>query len=460
MTYLQAEGKRILLKYVLTFNLVVLKYGYIRQIALENYIEREIFSEIIDHIDKPEITLITGSRQVGKTVLMEQAIAYLINKRSLPSHAIYSYNMDLIRDWEMFQDQSRFIEFLAERTRNGKIYVFVDEAQKVPEAARFFKGVFDSKMNAKLFLTGSSSLEIKAKFKETLAGRKRIFHVPPFTFIEFLSAKDKTLHEYIKEGKELGSIDLQTAIRLYKEYLTFGGYPRVVLSESSEEKKAILHEIYSSYVEQDALGFLEIKNKTAFNRLVRLLSAQVGQLVNIGELSVHLGIDRSTVERYLQALEETFIIKRIAPYFRNPRQEIVKAGKIYFLDSGIRHLVLDNFMPFDEKTDKGLVHENGVFIELHFRLRNTLAGLHFWRTKQGAEVDFVIEEGLNLIPIETKATIKQETIPTGLRSFIEKFKPHRAFVANLSIGNSTRGLHNTVISFIYPFEIMNTFKKA
>lgn len=426
-----------------------------KNVESTQYVEREIFKEVAGHLNKPEITLITGSRQVGKTVLMEQLKEDLIKNKKISPDLIFSYNLDIVQDWEIFQSQSQFIELLKDRSQRHKIYVFVDEAQKVTEAARFFKGVYDSRINAKLVLTGSSSLEIKAKFKETLAGRKRIFHLPSFTYVEFLKVREKTLAKYLKRRKRLTLIDRKKLAALYKEYMTFGGYPRVVLSKGMEEKRSILQEIYSSYIEKDAIGFLKIKNKTAFNRLIKLLAAQIGQLVNIEELAVNLGIDRNTVERYILALEDTFIIKKISPYYKNPRQEIIKAGKIYFLDMGIRNLVLENFISFEEKSDKGLVLENAVFIELFFELRNKTGDIHFWRTKQGAEVDFVIERGLELLPIEVKYALKKETITTGLRSFIDKFQPKNAMMANLSIAGNNITKNMTKIEFVFPFEINN-----
>lgn len=416
-------------------------------------IPRELFEEVASHLDKPEITLITGSRQVGKTVLLEQLKNYLVKEKKIPESLIFSYNLDLVQDWEIFQNQADFIEFVKDRSQTQKVYILVDEAQKVPEAARFFKGVYDSKLNAKLVLTGSASLEIKAKFKETLAGRKRIFQLPPFTFSEFLSCTDKFLANALKEGRKINQIDRRKLVRLYKDYLTFGGYPRVVLSRNKEEKRNILKDIYSSYVEQDAIGFLEIKNKTAFNRLIRLLAAQTGQLINIEELATNLGIDRQTVERYLWALEQTFVVKKISPYFRNPRQEIIKAGKVYFLDSGIRNLVLENFDPLDKRIDKGSVLENAVLAELLFLRRNKTGEIHFWRTKQKAEVDFVIEKGWELLPIEVKYSVKKNRITSGLKSFVEKFNPRKVLVVNLTRGEGKVIVSKTRLDFVYPFEV-------
>lgn len=423
---------------------------------LENskkYIKREVFDEIAAHLEKPEITLITGSRQVGKTVLLEQLKAYLIEEKRISQDSIFYFNIDIIQDWEFFQNQANFIEFLKDRSKKQKIYVFVDEAQKVSEAAVFFKGVYDSKLNVKLILTGSSSLEIKAKFKETLAGRKMVFMVSSFSFLEFLTAKDKILAEYIFAKQKLTEIDKKKVIEFYKEYLIFGGYPRVVLSDSREEKISVLQEIYSSYIEQDAINFLGIENKTAFIKLVKLLSAQVGQLVKIEELALNLNISRETVERYVLALEETFIIKKITPYFKNPRQEIVKAGKIYFNDLGIRNLALENFNILDERIDKGQILENGVFIELQFLYRNKMAQIHFWRTKQKTEVDFAIEKGLEITPVEVKYNSKNIFIPIGLKNFILKFSPKKSFIVSFFTDNGVETKEGTRVNFIYPFEI-------
>ncbi|MEW6215546.1 MAG: DUF4143 domain-containing protein, partial [Nitrospirota bacterium] len=118
---------------------------------------------------------------------------------------------------------------------------------------------------------------------------------------------------------------------------------------------------------------------------------------------------------------------------------------------GIRNLVLENFVPYDNKTNKGLVLENAVFIELHRLLSNKMGELNFWRTKQGAEVDFIIERGLKLLPIEVKSVLKKDTIPSGLRSFIERFYPEKAIVTNLSFHGEFVTAGKTRIDFVYPF---------
>jgi predicted AAA+ superfamily ATPase len=416
------------------------------------YIKREIFPSVASHLQAPEITLITGSRQVGKTVLLTQLREHLVTQQRIQESQVVWHNLDFMQDQEAFQDQTAFIRWLKDRSRQARLYVLVDEAQKVPDAARFFKGVYDAQLNVKLILTGSASLEAKARLKETLAGRKRIFALSPFTFAEFLQSKDAALAEALRQEATPNPIDVGALCRWYEEYLRFGGYPRVVLAESAEEKVALLKEIYTSYVETDAVGFWGIRHPPAFHRLLKLLAAQIGQLVNVQELATTLGIDRHTVEHYLTVLEATFVMRRLSPYFRNPRQEIIKAGKAYFLDAGIRNIALEAMAPIPHRVDRGALLESGVFVELSHLTASQSGQVHFWRTKQKAEVDFVLERGMAVTPIEVKSALTPGSVPRGLRSFIQTFKPAAALLVSLTVpdpGPLTIG--KTRVSFLYPF---------
>ncbi|MCK4473728.1 ATP-binding protein [Candidatus Parcubacteria bacterium] len=422
-----------------------------QKIEKNKIIQREVFPKIVAHLGKPEITLITGARQTGKTTLLGMLKERLIKEKKVASENIFYFNLDIVKDWEFFQDQTKFIEFLKDRSQEQKIYVLVDEAQRVPNCSRFFKGVYDSDLNVKLVLTGSSSLELKTRFQESLAGRKQVFHLFSFSFTEFLQAKDKILAELLEKKSKISEISKKQILSLFKEYVIWGGYPRVVLSSTNQEKSDVLSDIYSSYIEKDIVGLLEIKNRLKFSDLVKLLAGQIGQLVNISELSNSLNLDRETVERYLKALEETFIISPLIPYFKNPRQEIVKQNKIYFNDTGIRNYALDNFSLLSERQDAGLVLENTVFREILLSL-SLFQKIRFWRTKQGAEVDFLILKGEKIVPIEVKSKIRKPVISLGLRSFIEKYVPEKAFIVNLSLEQGVK-IKKTKVDFIYPFEI-------
>lgn len=405
-------------------------------------VKRTIFDDTARHLDKEEITLITGSRQVGKTVLLHQLKDYLIKIKKVEPGLIFVFNLDIVQDYETLKDQTDFIEYLKDRSKKKKIYVFVDEAQKIPEAASYFKGIYDSELKIKLILTGSASLELKAKLKESLAGRKRVFELTPFSFHEFLLTHD----EHLGNSK----IDNIKRLKLYEKYLVWGGYPRAVLAESDNDRLAVLKEIYSSYVERDAINLFKIKNQTAFNRLVMLLAGQIGQLVRIEELTANLGIDRQTAERYILALEQSFIIRKLNPYYTNKRQEIIKSPKIYFADNGLRNLALGNFNSLPNRIDKGNLLENNIYNRIY---QIAPSKPHFWRTKQGAEVDFVIEKNNELIAVESKFNVKKPYLTSGLRSLISKFQVKQAFVCNLSINNELIDIDGKLVKFIYPFNL-------
>ena len=416
-------------------------------------IEREIFPQIANHLKQPEITLIIGARQVGKTVLLGMVKNYLIQKKKINPDNILYFNLDIVKDWEFFQNQTVLIEFLKEKALNlkGKIYLIVDEAQRVPECGRFFKGIYDSNLGVKMLLSGSAVLELRTRSKESLTGRKKIFNVSSFSFLEFLKTKDKSLAKALEKEEKISLLSKNRLNSFFQEYAVWGGYPRVVLSKTKAEKQSILAELYSSYIEKDIVGLLDIKNKLGFSKLVKLLAGQTGQLVNIGELSSSLNLDRGTVERYIKALEDTFILTPIYPYFRNSRQEIIKQNKIYFNDSGLRNYALQDFSSIKKRQDGGLLLENAIFREISPHL-DPLESIRFWRTRQGSEVDFLILKEEKIVPIEVKMGVKKSTVSLSFRNFIKKYSPETAIVVNLLLEDKIK-IEKTTVNFIYPFNV-------
>ncbi|MDP3043779.1 MAG: ATP-binding protein [bacterium] len=420
-----------------------------------NFINRDIFSKIAKHLANKEITLIIGPRQVGKTVLLGQLRDYLITEKKVFPENIYNFNLDIIRDREALSNQAEFIRFIEQRSKKSKIYIFVDEAQKVENAGVFFKGVYDSNLNVKLALTGSSTLEIRSKIHESLAGRKRVFHLLPLSFNEILRFRNPDIFALINQKEALIEADKKKCAELFFDYCVYGGYPQAVLAEDPAEKGEYLKEIFTSYVEKDIIGFLRVENESNFIKLVSLLAAQIGQLANIGELSVLANTDRYTVGRYLSNLEKTFITFNLKPFYTNARQEIVKAGKIYFIDNGLRNSSLDDFrVPFARRTDKGGLMENAVLKELLNLKYSRNFNLKFWRTKQKAEVDFIVEKGTELLPVETKVNSASGKIGASLAGFIERYSPKKALVVNMGY-QGRRKIGRTEIHFILPYEMAN-----
>lgn len=229
-------------------------------------IKRALFPAILKHLEKSEITVIIGPRQCGKTTILNQLKENLI-KAGQPENKIFIFNLDLVTDFELFTSQQKFIDFLKERVGREKLYIFVDEAQRVENAGSFFKGVYDLNLPVKLVLTGSSALEIKAKIHESLTGRKRVFELYPFNFTEYVSAGDQTLSELI--GRQNISTYSQTQLLQFLfKFITWGGYPKPTIETNILEKKQLLKEIFSSYIEKDISGFLKIKNQTAYTKRI------------------------------------------------------------------------------------------------------------------------------------------------------------------------------------------------
>jgi predicted AAA+ superfamily ATPase len=421
-------------------------------------VKRQILEKIFSHLKEKEITLILGPRQVGKTTLLFQLKEILEKKEKIAKENIYYFNLDLFSDLELFQSQNNFIQFIKNRvdSNNNRLYLFIDEAQRIENAGLFFKGIYDLNLPIKLVLTGSSSLEIRAKTTEPLTGRKRIFWLYPFSFYEYLLIFDNQLTSFLLKDDVYTR---QKILNLFNHFVLFGGYPKVALEPQIEKKIIYLEEIFTSYLEKDIAGFLKIKDVFLFSKLVRILAEDIGQVVNVYRLASEIGIKGETLKRYLSFLEETFVLKRVLPYFSSTRAEIRKMPKIYFFDTGFR-----NFAKYTKETGReslidkeewGVLLENFVFSEL---VKMGVA-FNFWRTKDKAEVDFVLKKGEAEIPLEVKRSVdKNLTLSKSLISFIKAYQPKEAIVVNLSYYGK-RKFDNTLIYFILPYQLTGFLEK-
>lgn len=422
----------------------------------QKLIEREIFKSIKKHLLKKEVTVIVGARQTGKTTLLNQLADWLVKSGKAKQAQIKFFNLDLITDLEGIKDQGNFVKFLKEETVKEKfLFVFIDEIQRLESPGRFLKGIYDLNMPVKFVITGSSSLEIKSKIFESLTGRKRIFQLWPFSFFESLSWQDRGLLDIVSK-KDLSTINQKKIQDFFYDFVIFGGYPRVVSAESKDEKIKILNEIYSSYIEKDIVGFMNIKNPFTFSKLAALLGDQIGNLLNLKEISNTLAINFRTTENYLSALENTFVINLARPYFTNSRKELTKMPKVYFIDNGLRNLSVKYFADFLNNRDKGKLLENFVLSSL---LKEWNGTINYWRTKDKNEVDFVLKDYYgHTIPLEVKAAeMRKAEAGKGLKSFIERYNPQKALVVNLSLEENIK-IKNTIVQYVLPYKIESVFK--
>ncbi len=355
-------------------------------------IQRRLSSTLLQKLDDGKAILIFGARQTGKTTLL---------KMLFPSD-----NQTL---W-LYGDNRETHQMLAERsaihykTLFGKYDIIViDEAQYVNEIGRILKIFTDQLPAIKIIATGSSAFDLANKTAEPLTGRKWEHQLYPLSFNEMCN-----FHGIVKETS------------LLPHRLVYGYYPEVVMRIGNERE--MLKTITNSYLYKDLLAWSNIQHADILVKLLQYLALQLGNEVSYLELSRQLGIDRGTVERYIDLLEKTFVIFRLSSYSRNHRSELKKAKKIYFHDVGIRNALINNFSPLDLREDAGALWENFLIAERKKLndYENLWANVYFWRTTAQAEIDYVEERDGRLFAYEFKWNPKR-TAKSAPRSFLSAY---------------------------------------
>ncbi len=353
--------------------------------------------------------------------------------------------MDIEADKQFFTSQQQLIRKVQLEIGKNKGFVFIDEIQRKENAGLFLKGLYDLNLPYKFIVSGSGSVELKEKIHESLVGRKRIFELPTLTFEEFVNFKTN----YRYENKLVDFFEVEKGEELLVEYLNFGGYPRAVLEDKLLEKQKILNEIYQSYLERDITLLLNIKKTEAFTNLLKIMAGQIGNLINFSELSSTLGISVKTVKEYLWYMEKTFILQKLTPYYKNLRKEITKSPIIYFSDLGLRNHSL-GYLGNIKIENTGFLFQNFIYNLLKEQIKTTASKIHFWRTKDGAEIDFIISKGKEIIPVEVKSKkLSEVKISRSLKSFIKKYQPRKIFLINLQLTKIINFQRTKIISLPY-----------
>jgi predicted AAA+ superfamily ATPase len=377
------------------------------------YIKREITDKIVESLKSHELIILTGTRQTGKTTLTR-----LVSEVSgIVKENIFYYDLEDKSYRELFDLETGGIGVLRNILKieginiNNTNLIIFDEIQFLKDPSNLLKLLHDNFPQLKIIATGSSSLQIKHKFKDSLAGRKRVFNIEPLNFDEFLLFKGQSqllnLRKLFKTDTKNDLTHLINShkpllIRLFEEYITYGGYPEVVLIDDKNSKIEKLHSISNAYIQKDIREFANIENIEAYNNLLKYIAVNSGNLVNISSVSKDIGISKSTVDKYITLLRETFIIDKLLPFYSNKNKEISKNYKLYFKDNGIRNLQLLNFNLPENRTDKGVLYENYVFNALENN-KNILTQNYFYRTQMQTEIDFITknENKLNLIEVKS-----------------------------------------------------------
>jgi predicted AAA+ superfamily ATPase len=352
--------------------------------------DRKILKQVESQLDSKEIIVITGMRRVGKTTLLQ-----MIYDKITSNNKVF-LDIENILEQKIFEETD-FNNIWANLraygiTNKEKSYIFLDEIQAMPKIVKAIKYLYDH-YDAKFFLSGSSSYYLKNLFPESLAGRKIIFELFPLTFEEFLLFKgiQKESHSTFKDKVEHKNlITFEKVTKYFEEYLTFGGFPQVVLEDGESQKKLFLKDIFTSYFEMDVRKMADFRQMSAFRDLLLLLMQRVGSKLEISKLSSEIGVSRETVYSYLSFLEGSYFIFRIPPYSRNVDREVSGTKKIYFCDNGIINLF--------GKVSDGALLENAVFKNIYQHGK-----INYYQKRSGAEIDFILSDKMIAFEVKKRA---------------------------------------------------------
>jgi predicted AAA+ superfamily ATPase len=372
---------------------------------MKKYVPRALEKTIKERLFKGKIIIVYGARQVGKTTLVKKILA----DYHYPQKSRYL-------NCELLSVQNALAEPEAEKLKaylGNFDLIVLDEAQNVPNVGKILKILIDTFPRTQIIATGSSSFDLAQKISEPLTGRTFTFTLWPFSMREIMKTEDL----------------IRLDARL-ENFLRFGSYPEIFfLDENSARER--LNEISSKYLYKDILSFEGLKKSGLVKNLLQALALQLGQEVSYGELAVQLGVNRLTVQKYIDILEQAFVLFKLNAFSRNLRKEIAKSVKVYFCDLGIRNSLIENFNRLEIRDDAGALWENFCILE---RRKNNEAGLkfvnsYFWRTYDQKEIDYIEETGGKITGFEFKLKNKKP------------YQPPRDFTAgyNASVQKVDRG---------------------
>jgi predicted AAA+ superfamily ATPase len=394
------------------------------------YYQREIETKIQKYIDSPEIIAIFGSRQVGKTTILK----HIYNNSE---NAVFLTFEDIETKILFQEDIKSFIKLYIEPYDR----IFIDEFQYVTDGGKHLKYIYDT-TDKKIFISGSSAMELSIHAIKYLSGRIFVFNLYSFSFAEFLRVKDANLYKLYNDlDSSISNVISNKIYSYFDEYITYGGYPRVILSKSNEEKQEVLKNLMSIYLLRDIKEIVNIYDETKMYKLLKALSLQIGNIITYNELANLIEVTAPQLKNYLTIFEKAFLIKQIPPFFTNKRLEIVKNPKLFFYDLGLRNVVIKNFNSLENRVDKGAILENFVCRELVDK------DVKYYRNKNGSEVDFIIEDK---IPIEIKSTLSGLKVSKSYRYFLENYQSNLGYILNFNqIGEIS--IHNSKIKFLPHF---------
>ncbi len=381
--------------------------------------KRKIFDNILRQLNTREIVLIIGSRQVGKSTILEEIHNKYIKWKSIFINADFDDSvLNLTSSKNLLNNL--FLKGYKKES-DEKFYVFIDEFQKIKNIWTIIKGIYDTHKNIKFFLSGSSSILINKVFWDSMLGRKKTFFLDKLDFEEFLEFKNnKNLLEIYKNINSVLNISLyeKDFSLAFEEFLRFWGYPNVVLSDIKDDKIDTLKEIYSSYLQKDIKDFFSLEHYNDIKRLFIYLTSINTNFLKINTISNDLWISNYNLKKYLSIINWTYIIDELKPFYTNNIKTITKTSELFFSDTWFYNYILKNFSETEFRIDKWILVENIVYLEIK-KNKSNLTEIYFFRDTKWLEVDLVLKNENKIIPIEIKAWNYNKKPPLNLRNFMK-----------------------------------------
>ena len=343
-----------------------------------------------------------GPRRTGKTTLMN-IIREKIGRDDILM--VHGENLDVI---EVLSSQRTSV---LKRFIGKKKYLFIDEAQKIPNIGINLKLIVDTIPDVSILVSGSSSFDLRNKIGEPLVGRSLYYFLYPLSLLEVGT------DDYLKQKEML------------EEQLIFGFYPEVYNSETIEQKKIEIESIRDGYLLKDILELDNLKDSLFIFNLLRQIAFQIGKDVSYSELASNLNVNKKTVMRYLELLEKSFVLFSHHGFSRNLRKEYTKSPRYYFWDNGIRNSLISNYNSLNLRDDTGQLWENFCITERvkYLAYKQISANRFFWRTYEKKEIDLIEERGGKLFAFECKYSKKDVKVPAD---FINSYPGSEFFIIN------------------------------
>lgn len=345
-------------------------------------LKRHLESTIRSKINTGKAIVLVGARQVGKTTLLKRILEdseYLFLDGDDPTvrNLLSNPNTEQIRT--IIGDSK---------------LIFLDEAQRIQGIGLTLKIITDQFKKVQLLVSGSSSLDLGNELNEPLTGRKWEYELFPISWEEYENSIG-----FLKSEQQL------------ENRLLYGFYPEVINNQGNE--KETLKNLVNSYLYRDILAFSDIRKPEVLEKLLQALALQMGSEVNYNELAQTVGINKTTVQNYIDILEKGYIVFRLNSFSRNLRNEIKQTRKIYFFDNGIRNMIIGNFNPLELRVDKGALWENFLVSERlkQNKYKESYSKMFFWRNQQQQEIDFVEERAGGVTAYEFKWNKKKVKFP-------------------------------------------------